>query len=1028
VSRIKFLLPEELGSKEIGMSKVPGCARRAAGVLVLLLAVGTAGFAGTFDLISRVAHAPDRFGDSGAPAVSADGRYVAFVSTAPNLAPGQIDTYGSSDLFLRDRVTGTTTLITHASGSPDRAASGPSFGSVFAGAVQISADGRFVAFQSTQTDLVPGESNPGFASVYLWDRVTGATTLVSHAAGRPNTAANDNSYAAARISADGRYVVLASAATNLVSGQKLPSSGRAQENLFLWSRSSATLTLITHHAGAPSTSTDGASFNPEISADGRFVAFTSQATDLLPGQVDAPLTDDLFLYDRVSGGLSLVSHASGSPLVAAGLSRLPRLSADGRWIAFLSEADNLIAGAAGTVSDIFLYDRVTGETRPVSHAAITRQNFDSFTEELAISADGRTVAFTSLSPDVIPGQTGTNVGENAFLYDRITGATVLVSHAAGSALAGAGDSGGLSLSADGRFLAFASDATNLVAGQTEAPGFTFDVFLYDRTAGSTVLVSHTRDSFTRTGNDLSGFEVISADGGTVVFPSYATDLAGGQLEPGRFVGLFAYTRSSGEVDVLAPSDPDNPALTAAGSSTAGDLSADGRFVVFTSGAVFLRDRTAGRTTLLSRSPSSRLTAVGGSNPVISADGRVAAFLTATGDSPYYRLAVYDVAADAERFVDHVPGDPAQLDAGYVNDPPAISADGRYIAYTCRGCSLVPGQHNGHPSPPEAGDVYLYDRIADTNTLVSHAGGAPATTGDAGSINPRISADGRFVVFVSRASDLAGAGSGSSGNAAFSQVFLFDRTTGAVTLVSHAAGAAAPAAPTDGASDSAGISADGRWIFYRSLGTDLAAGQRDANNAADVFLYDRLAGTSALVSHAVSSPVTAGNGDAPTAPEVPLSISADGHWLVYLSTATNLVQRQVDRNNAPDVFLYDRVTGGNALVSHARASLTTAANQGAIRPRISADGGRIAFESAATNLVPGQAGGANPPVNLFVQDRATGARTLVSRIYPSTGGASRNGLSFFPRLSADGRRIAFTTDAALAPGDLNGFFDVYVYTQ
>jgi TolB protein len=65
------------------------------------------------------------------------------------------------------------------------------------------------------------------------------------------------------------------------------------------------------------------------------------------------------------------------------------------------------------------------------------------------------------------------------------------------------------------------------------------------------------------------------------------------------------------------------------------------------------------------------------------------------------------------------------------------------------------------------------------------------------------------------------------------------------------------------------------------------------------------------------------------------------------------------------------------------------------------------------------------VNLFVQDRATGARTLVSRIYPSAGGASRNGLSFFPRLSADGRRIAFTTDAALAPGDLNGFFDVYV---
>jgi Tol biopolymer transport system component len=1022
VSRIKLLLPEELGSKEIGMSKVLDLARRAAGVLVLLLAGGTAGFAASFDLISRVAQAPDRFGDSGAPAVSADGRYVAFFSTAPNLAPGQIDTYGSSDLFLRDRVTGTTTLITHASGSPDTASGGPSSGAVFPGTVLISADGRYVAFLSTQTDLVPGESNPGFASVYLWDRITGSTTLVSHASGRPNTAANDHSYAV-RISADGQSVVLASTATNLVSGQKLPSSGRAQENLFLWNRSSATLTLITHHAGSPATSANDVSFSPEISADGRFVAFASQATDLLPGQVDTPLTDDVFLYDRASGALVLVSHASGSPVAAAGFSQQPRLSADGRCVAFHSEADNLVPGAAGAVSDIFLYDRVTGVTRPVSHAGITRQDFDSFREELAISADGRTVAFTSESTDLVPGQTGTNIDENAFLFDRITGTTVLVSHAAGSPLTGVGGSGGLSLSADGRFLAFASDSKNLVAGQTDTPELTFDVFLYDRDSGSTVLVSHTRDSFTRTGNGLSGGEVISADGGTVVFASYATDLAGGQLDPRRFAGLFTYTRSSGEVDVLAPSDPDNPALTAPGSSTVGDLSADGRFVVFTSGAVFLRDRTAGRTTLLSRSPSSRLTAVGGSNPAISADGRVAAFLTATGDSPYYRLAVYDVATDVESFVDHIPGDPTQLDAGYVNDPPAISADGRYIAYTCRGCSLVPGQRNDHPSQPEAGDVYLYDRIADTNTLVSHVSGAPATTGDAGSTGPRISADGRFVVFVSQASDLLGAGSGAAGS---SQVFLFDRTTGAVTLVSHAAGAAGGTSPADLSSYSAGISADGRWIFYLSLGTDLVAGQRDANNAADVFLYDRLAGTSALVTHASSSTVTAANGGAASTPEVSLAISADGRWLVYLSTATNLVQRQVDRNNASDVFLYDRATGKNALVSHARASLTTAANQGAVRPRISADGGRIAFESAATNLVPGQAGGANPPVNLFVQDRATGARTLVSRIYPSTGGASRNGLSFFPRLSADGRRIAFTTDAALAPGDLNGFFDVYVY--
>ena len=1053
-------------------AKISSCALAALFVL-LLHATAPPAAAASFELISRAEPVPDSFGNSYVLDLSADGRYVVFASDAPNLAPGQVDaatseTRGSWDLFLRDRVAGTTTLITHAAGSPQRAA-GNSEQLVYA---RISADGRYVAFLSPAPGLILGlPGGGGFSNnAFLWDRVTGSTVLISHAAGRPDVQANGLSTDVA-ISADGGAVVFASTANDLVLGQAGPPAGSQLLNLFLYQRATGSVTLITHLGNSPPTSANGSSFLPRISADGGLVAFSSEATDLIQGVFDENKEPDVFLYDAAAGTLSLVSHAAGFPLLTANRgSRIGDFTPDGRWIAFSSRATNLIPGQIHGSSDpedpdAFLYDRLSGETLLVSHTTASPRTGgglgDSLggTSLLAVSADGRYTAFTSSAPDLVVGQVSVDGRANLFLHDRIADRTALVTHAPGSATTTVHDAGlfiggltPLSLSADGRFLAFASYASDLVAGQVDGVQ-TQDVFLYDRDSGALSLASHADDSPVTAGNGPSTLSQLSADGRVVVFQSDADNLLGeggdGQVDPNRFSDLFVYERSTGAVAPLAPRDPDVPLATPYGPSSAAGLSADGRIVLFLSKAaglvpgqidvpyrpdlngqtastdVFLRDRQTGETTLLSRSDASPATAVGGLHPVLSADGGFAAFLR-LGNAP--SLFLYDRAADSLTLINHQPGQPAQRE-GLVAYEPAISAGGRFVAYSCNFCSLVPHQQRGRPNEATP-DVFLYDRATNTTVLVSHRANASAIPGNRESSHPRISADGRFVVFLSQAGNLV---PGQPRLPVQENVFVFDRKGGALTLVSHAAGSRSQ--PADAPSDSAGISADGRWIFFRSAATDLVRSQSDSNETSDVFLYDQVTGRTVLVSHASGSPVTAGNAESAVPgpakpenlqfPEAPISISNDGRWLVYPSGATDLAAG-ADANGGTDVFLYDRVTGRNTLVSRAAGS-PAAADQPSTSPRISADGRRIAFLSPATDLLPGQTG-AGRLVYLILQDRASGARTRIARVHPNAPVNDMGFLSFFPRLSGDGRQIAFTTDASgLVPGDLNATWDVYLFS-
>ncbi|MGI8685925.1 MAG: hypothetical protein ACR2MO_12715, partial [Acidimicrobiales bacterium] len=247
-------------------------------------------------------------------------------------------------------------------------------------------------------------------------------------------------------------------------------------------------------------------------------------------------------------------------------------------------------------------------------------------------------------------------------------------------------------------------------------------------------------------------------------------------------------------------------------------------------------------------------------------------------------------------------------------------------------------------------------------------------------------------------------------------------TGAVTLVSHTPASATTTA--NASSFSPSITADGAFVAFESYATNLVAGQIDANVVEDVFLFQRATGAVTLVSHTPASATTTG-----TAYSSSPSISADGAFVTFHSSATNLVAGQSGANGAEDVFLFPRATGAVTLVSHTPASATTTANASSFSPSITADGAFVAFHSSATNLVAGQSD-ANNDTDLFLFERATGAVTLVSHI-PASATTTANAYSFSPSISGDGAFVAFTSAASNLVGgqsDANGAGDVFLFRR
>jgi Tol biopolymer transport system component len=357
----------------------------------------------------------------------------------------------------------------------------------------ISANGRFVAFRSQATNLAQPATKRR-AHIFVRDRSTGRTSRVSVSSrGKPaNSRCSSPS-----ISADGRFVAFESGAPNLVSGDT-----NRREDVFVHDRQTRETSLVSVRSGGIQASKK--SFSPVISANGRFIAFTSKAK-LTP--TDTNRTWDVYVHDRRTSETSRVSQGSDG-VEGNGTSGDADISSSGRFVAFTSDATNLVAGDTNGLADVFVHDHATGETRLVSVRSDDTQIVGpSFSP--SISADGRFVAFES-HPIPVPGGTS-HRRHHIFVRDLQRGRTQVVSRGRAP-----------SISANGRSVAFWSHATNLVAGDNnESP----DAFIHDRTTGGIRRVSVPSPG--REANGGSRFPALSANRSFVAFESKAGNLVRG---------------------------------------------------------------------------------------------------------------------------------------------------------------------------------------------------------------------------------------------------------------------------------------------------------------------------------------------------------------------------------------------------------------------------------------------------------------------------------------------------------------------
>src|SRR5438445_704443 len=322
----------------------------------------------------------------------------------------------------------------------------------------------------------------------LGGRLAGARTTVRVSVASDGTEGNDVSLGSA-LSADGRFVAFDSAATDLVAGDT-----NGVSDVFVHDRQTGTTERVSVASGGAqgngSSGRIGFAFPAALSAVGRFIAIVSFATNLVASDTNG--ATDVFVHDRQTGTTERGSVASGGTQGnrnSGGFFAFPALSADGRLVAFQSDATNLVAGDTNGATDVFVHDRQTGTTERVSVASGGSQG-DGFSAGPVLSADGRLVAFHSTATNLVARDT--NGATDVFVHGRQTGTTERVSVASGGTQ-GNDSSAGPVLSADGGLVAFHSTATNLVSGDANGA---YDVFVHELTVSTTTSTT-TSSSTTR---------------------------------------------------------------------------------------------------------------------------------------------------------------------------------------------------------------------------------------------------------------------------------------------------------------------------------------------------------------------------------------------------------------------------------------------------------------------------------------------------------------------------------------------------
>lgn len=807
-------------------------------------------------------------------ALSANGRYLVFMSDATTFAPG--DGNGLTDIFVRDNKTGLIRRVNTSSAGVEAngTCADPS----------ISGNGRYVVFSSLATNLVPGDTN-NVRDVFLKDLVTDSTVRVSvQWDGSQATVDNEFSGMPSSISADGRQVAF------LTFARLLQRDANIHSDIYVKDMQTGELDLVS--TAADETLANFRNHSPAISPDGRYVAFMSQASNFVPE--DTTITGDVYLKDRVTRSIRLVSTSAAGTSGGDNLSNSPVVSAGGRYVAFMSYAHNLItpdinytdiyvkdmqtdaieranADAAGnlvsndadlpsisadgryvafqskfyapppgSMTRVYIKDRQTGQLARGDITAVGTQQMSGISLAPAISADGRSVSFHSASTGFTPGDI--NGLADMFVRDLQAGTNQRAALSSGTIADG--PSGDAALSRDGRYAIFTSSASNLVDNDT---GGWRDVFLYDRTTRATQRVSFGAWGFANADSDSPA---LSANNVWLAFRTSANMMTANDFD--NRPDVFLTRAGTGSVYWASTTSDTSPTTTGTILGPV-SLNVDATRIVFratdttlvagdTNGFedVFVKNRTTHATTLVSASAAGVFGNGHSTQSIVSDDGSRVAFtslasnLVADDDNGvadvYVKMLADGSVVRASSTAAGAPGNGA-------SGEPSLSADGRYVAFASAASNLVAGDDNGRT------DVFVKD-LADGSVTRANvtAAGAQGTGGDCAA--PSLSADARWISFVCAQAGLAAGVSAGTPHA-----FVKDRQSGDVYFTSVNAAGQPANAPTSAGPHA--IANDGAIVFA-SAADNLVVG--DMQRYADIFVTaspsaPRIATTTAIDTHA-----------------------------------------------------------------------------------------------------------------------------------------------------------------------------------
>lgn len=789
-------------------------------------------------------------------------------------------------------------------------------------------DGRYFVFATTES-LVPVDSN-GLDDIYLWDERNRSTKLLSYG---PDTftAANGSSLAP-RISGNGRFVVYETAGTNLV-----PGDSNLHVDIIRQDVQSGARVRVTPD------SANGSARGADLSTDGRYVSFVSDASNLvitpdtnaLPDAFRADLQTATLLRVSVSGAGNQGSNISS---IATGVTEAA-ISGDGSRVAFLTDfVDGDFSAGNSTLSQRrpFLRNLTNNTTTYVANVPATQPAFN-----LSMSKPN--------DPTIVPtivwatGQALLTADTNAQvdIYARqLPGALQLVSSTAGGVVGNAGSSDAR-ISADASTVVFASSATNLAAGIDYNA---VDVYAKTLATGAIRRIN-VRDGSPATQStqqfQFAAYPASNADGSRISFASDAIDLApsGGAL--GKRL-LFLRTPADQRtraiarrpIGGLANAESFNAALSANAGVVAFATSASNLIagVSDTNGVsdVYLRPAAGPGSTawLISRTPGGQAGNGFSERPVLSAGAtpRVAFQSDATnlvaGDSNGFTDIFVAEATGPVRRVSVSSGG-AQANANSL--APDLSGDGDRVVFSSDATNLVAGATTTQ--------VYLHEIGGGLTTLVSRASGAGGAIGDAGSFAPRISSNGRVAVFMSNASNLvSGVALNSAPNAYLRELEApFNTRIISVDLAGTATG--------NGGSFEVAVDGTGNKVAFVTAANNLLAG--DTNGWNDVYVRDL---TTNILTRASLDPL----GNQFTAPAEGISLSDDGRFLGFVIDRAFGAERGY--GGSREAYVRDLQSGITV-----RIDLTADANlpNGSARQlELSGNGAYVALVSRASNLVPG----------------------------------------------------------------------------